>query len=91
MKILDQLVEQFKTAHAGELPKEIIVAPLAAVVLASKLSLAPRWREIDVSIRNFDVSEVVEKGQGVRLGIFLKKTSKLNYAVRGCELLKPKR
>lgn len=50
MKLLTQIVEQFRARHQ-RLPTRIIVDPLALVSLGLRRSVAPQWNGIPVECR----------------------------------------
>ena len=86
MKLLPQMVEQFVKLHEGRLPEKIVIAPMAILALAIKRSLAPRCVGVPVEMRIPKDSEVVEKGKGTKLGVFVKRQKLLTYSIVSCEL-----
>lgn len=50
MKILTQMVDQFQARHQ-RLPEQILVDPVALVVLGYRRSVAPKWKGISVKCR----------------------------------------
>jgi hypothetical protein len=85
MKLLPQMVEQFVKLH-GHLPEKIVIAPMAVLALAIKKSLAPRCVGVPIEMRIPKDSEVVDKGKGTKLCVFVKKQGLLNYSLVSCEL-----
>jgi hypothetical protein len=79
---MSKFVRQFAENHGGQRPREIIVAPLAAVVLSVKLSLLPTWDGVPVKLGTPADNEVAKKGAGSRLHIFLRR----DYQLVACEL-----
>lgn len=51
MKILNQMLEQFRLRHRRN-PDQIVVSPQAAVVIAARRSLAPIWNGVPVACQN---------------------------------------
>ena len=74
------MVDQFQQTHA-QAPKEIVVAPVALIALGIKGSLAPFWDNIPVRCQLFDEAEVVQPGEGTRMGVFVYKGD-----LRSCDL-----
>ena len=48
--ILSRMVQQYAEKH-GKLPKQIVIDPLALIVLTHRKSIAPKWRGIPVVCR----------------------------------------
>lgn len=69
--ILTKMVDQFKTAHEGKAPTEIVVEPVALVALGLKKSVAPMWQGVKVTCREMERREVVKPGQGTALAVLL--------------------
>jgi len=71
MRLLSWFVDQFIREHQSP-PTKIVVAPVAAVALSLKSSLGPMWAGVPVEMRLFEQEEVVAKGTGTKLGVFLR-------------------
>lgn len=71
MKLLTQLVDQYKAAHGGALPEKIVVDPLALVALGVKRSIAPRWNGVLVECQELKAGDIQERGHGNGLGVVL--------------------
>lgn len=67
------------------MPRKIVIAPVAAVALSLKSSLGPVWSGVPVEMRLFEKAEVVQKGQGTQLGIFLKEAGG-QLSLMACDL-----
>ena len=72
MKVLTKMVEQFKTAHQGNLPEKIVVEPLALTSLTLKRSIAPKWAGCPIECRDdVKAAETRKPGEGTALGVFV--------------------
>lgn len=89
MKLLSQLVEQFRAKH-NRMPSRIVVDPLALVSLGLRRSVAPFWNGIPVECR--EVVPVPPKITPTALGVCVQidpKNPKIAY-LQGFEVcLKP--
>jgi hypothetical protein len=85
LKVLSRIVEQFRSNHKGQSPKAIVIAPVALVALGIKHSVSPSWDKIPVECRLFEETEVVTKGTGTKLGVFVYGAED-SLTIRACEL-----
>jgi hypothetical protein len=60
MKVLSQLVEQFRARH-HKMPSRIVVDPLALVSLGLRRSIAPVWNGIPVECREINPAPLQSK------------------------------
>jgi hypothetical protein len=73
MKLLTQMLDQFKASHQGQPPVSIVVEPGALAALSIKHSVAPVWNGIPVECREIRREECCEKSAGDVLGVLLHK------------------
>jgi hypothetical protein len=66
--VLSLMVQQFTQRH-GQLPRQIVLTPLALLGLAIKRSVAPSWCGVPVVCREIAETEAAENGQA--LGVFV--------------------
>jgi len=88
MKLLSQLVEQFRAKH-NRMPSRIIVDPLALVSLGLRRSVAPFWNGIPVECR--EVIPAPPESTPTALGVCVQidpKDSKIAY-LQGFEVCLP--
>ena len=85
MKLLSQLVEQFRAKH-NRMPTRILIDPLALVSLGLRRSVAPFWNGIPVECR--EVSPAKPGSTPMALGVCVQideKDSKVAY-LQGFEI-----
>jgi hypothetical protein len=69
--LLSKLVSQFKEAHQGRAPKQVVMEPLALVSLGIRRDVAPMVAGVRVTCREIEKIEVAKPGQGTSLGVLL--------------------
>lgn len=84
-KVLNQLLEQFKSNHNGQAPREIVVAPVALASLAIKQSAKPKVGGVPLLCRLFEPTEALKPGEGTRLGVFVHNDAG-ELSLRSCDL-----
>lgn len=83
--VLSLMVEQFRQRHQRP-PTQLVIAPLAALALAIKQSLAPDWDGIPVVCRDVSEAEVAAPGDTARsLAVFIVPEENVG-TLRSCDL-----
>lgn len=85
MRVLNQLLEQFRKHHDEKAPLEIVVAPAALASLAIKQSATPKVDGVPLTCRLFALNEALKPGKGSRLGVFLHNNCG-DLTLRSCDL-----
>jgi hypothetical protein len=73
--MLPSMLSQYRKTHNNSSPAEIVVTPLAAVVLAMKKCVIQFCDGVRVVGKDFKETEAVAPGTGSRLGVFVRQSN----------------
>lgn len=87
MKYVQRITDLFRAMHGGTNPQKIVMTPQASLAAGLSEVVQPAHEGIPIEIRLFGEDEVVRKGTGVSLGVFLKGESDgSQMELRSCEI-----